>query len=129
MDEVGIWEKRQKIRGSAELNCEIASACYAVGIHQRLFITGLGALSALGTDLEAHVRAVRGQQVPFRPLGDLLGLDSPHAKRPGAWIEPRKLLTHRKWSPVTMAALHVAREAIEAAGWGSDLFRWSGHRR
>lgn len=75
-------------------------------------------LSALGTDLAAHLEAVRGKRVPFRPLGELLGAASPHAHRPGAWIEPRGLLTHRKWSPVTMAALHVAREAIQAAGWG-----------
>ena len=94
-----------------------------MGIHQRLQITGLGALSALGTDLAAHLRAVRGKQVPFRPLGELLGAASPHAHRPGAWIEPRGLLTHRKWSPVTMAALHVAREAIQAAGWGAAELR------
>jgi 3-oxoacyl-(acyl-carrier-protein) synthase len=94
-----------------------------VGIHQRLQITGLGALSALGTDLAAHVQAVRGNRVPFRPLGELLGKGGPHAHRPGAWIEPRGLLTHRKWSPVTMAALHVARQAIQAAGWGDTELR------
>lgn len=30
------------------------------------------------------------------------------------------MLTHRKWSPVTMAALHVARAAITDAGWSSE---------
>ena len=49
--------------------------------------------------------------------GELLGNDSPHAARPGAWIEDRSMLTHRKWSPVTMAALHVARQAVADAGW------------
>ncbi|MEI6675238.1 MAG: beta-ketoacyl synthase N-terminal-like domain-containing protein [Verrucomicrobiota bacterium] len=53
-------------------------------------------------------------------MGKLLGSASPHADRPGAWIESRALLTHRKWSPVTMAALHVARQAIADAGWGPD---------
>jgi 3-oxoacyl-[acyl-carrier-protein] synthase II len=36
---------------------------------------------------------------------------------PGAWISPRKLLNNRKWSPVSMAALHVARQAVSEAGW------------
>jgi 3-oxoacyl-[acyl-carrier-protein] synthase II len=88
-----------------------------------LSITGLGALSALGADVASHHRAVRDGQVQFRKLGELLGADSPHAQRPGAWIEPRKLLVNRKWSPATMAALHVAREAIANAGWTTDDLR------
>jgi 3-oxoacyl-[acyl-carrier-protein] synthase II len=58
--------------------------------------------------------------VPFRRLGELLGAVSPHAARPAAWIENSALLTHRKWSPATMAALHVARQAINDAGWTPD---------
>lgn len=88
-----------------------------------LAITGLGALSALGTDVLSHRDAVDAQRVPFQSLGKLLGPDSAHALRPGAWIENRGLLTHRKWSPATMAALHVAREAIMDAGWSSDDLR------
>ena len=61
--------------------------------------------------------------MPFRPLGELLGAASPHAGRPAAWIQDRGLLNHRKWSPATMAALHVAREAIQDAGWGPDELR------
>ncbi|MBN8459571.1 MAG: hypothetical protein J0M04_17210 [Verrucomicrobia bacterium] len=83
----------------------------------------MGALSALGTDVNAHLAAVRGRVVPFRPLGGLLGAENPHAKRPGAWIENRAALTHRKWSPVTMAALHVAGQAITEAGWNADDLR------
>ncbi len=88
-----------------------------------LSITGLGALSALGADVTSHYQAVLAKQVPFRILGELLGNDSPHASRPGAWIERRSLLLNRKWSPATMAALHVAREAISEAGWGADELR------
>jgi 3-oxoacyl-[acyl-carrier-protein] synthase II len=88
-----------------------------------LSISGLGALSALGTDVASHHRAVLDGRVPFRKLGGLLGSDSPHAQRPGAWIEPRKLLVNRKWSPATMAALHVAREAVSDAGWSMDDLR------
>lgn len=83
-------------------------------------ITGLGALSALGADVAAHRRAILAQESRFRPLGELLGRDSPHADKQAAWIENRAALTHRKWSPVTMAALHVARQAAAAAGWSAD---------
>ena len=83
----------------------------------------MGALSALGTDVNAHLRAVRAKTVPFRPLGELLGPENAHARRPGAWIDDRSALTHRKWSPVTMAALHVAGQAITEAGWTQDDLR------
>lgn len=73
--------------------------------------------------MAAHLTGVRAGVVPFRPLAGLLGSASPHAHRPGAWIETRAALTHRKWSPVTMAALQVAREAISASGWSSDQLR------
>ena len=89
-------------------------------IERALSITGLGALSALGTTAAAHRQAVLAGQVPFRRLAGLLGPDSPHAKRPAAWIDNRALLTHRKWGPATMAALHAAREAITDAAWSAD---------
>jgi 3-oxoacyl-[acyl-carrier-protein] synthase II len=54
----------------------------------------------------------------FRPLGELMGNDCPHARLPAAWIADRSLLTHRKWSPASSAALHVARQAAADAGWG-----------
>jgi 3-oxoacyl-[acyl-carrier-protein] synthase II len=94
-----------------------------VPIDSPLAITGLGALSALGTDVASHHRAVLEKQVPFRLLGALLGSDSPHACRPGAWIDNRGMLNHRKWSPATMAALHVAREAVAQAAWSGDELR------
>jgi len=91
-----------------------------VAIDFPLSITGLGALSALGTDVSSHHQALLDGRVPFQRLGKLLGSDSAHAMRPGAWIENRALLNHRKWSPATMAALHVARQAITDAGWSAD---------
>jgi 3-oxoacyl-[acyl-carrier-protein] synthase II len=91
-----------------------------VAIDLPLSITGLGALSALGADVSSHHQAVLVRHVPFQRLGKLLGADSPHAMRPAAWIDNRALLTHRKWSPATMAALHVARQAITDAGWTAD---------
>lgn len=94
-----------------------------MAIHPPLSITGLGALSAHGNDVIAHHRGVMSGDAPFRPLAGLLGKDSPHARLPGAWIEDRRLLTHRKWSPATMAALHVARQAVAAAGWSAADLR------
>ncbi|MBC8126942.1 MAG: hypothetical protein H8M99_07345 [Gloeobacteraceae cyanobacterium ES-bin-144] len=94
-----------------------------MAIESLLTISGLGALSALGEDVSSHHQAIMARHVPFLRLGKLLGEDSPHANRPGAWIENRALLTHRKWSPATMAALHVARQAIADAGWTSDELR------
>ncbi|RYD35977.1 MAG: hypothetical protein EOP87_06355 [Verrucomicrobiaceae bacterium] len=88
-----------------------------------LSITGLGALSALGSGVAEHHASVLTRTVPFGKLGDLLGMDSPHAARPAAWIRDRKLLLNRKWSPATMAALHVAREAVAEAGWTADELR------
>jgi 3-oxoacyl-[acyl-carrier-protein] synthase II len=84
-----------------------------------LSITGLGALSGLGEDLAHHVAAIQVGRTNFRPLSGLLGPDSLHRDLPASWIEPRKLLLSRKWAPATMAALHVARQAIADAGWSA----------
>jgi len=86
-------------------------------------ITGLGALSALGENLAAHRQAILANQSHFRPLGALLGPDSTHAGNFAAWIENRAALTHRKWSPVSMAALHAAKQAVTASGWSAAQCR------
>jgi 3-oxoacyl-[acyl-carrier-protein] synthase II len=64
-----------------------------------------------------HVSAVDEGRTSFRPLAGLLGNGSPHRELPASWIEPRKLLLNRKWAPASMAALHVARQAVADAGW------------
>lgn len=92
-------------------------------IQPSLSITGLGALSGLGADVSSHHLAVSSRRTSFRKLGELLGEASPHAARPAAWIESRSLLVNRKWSPATMAALHVARQAVADAGWGPHELR------
>lgn len=86
-------------------------------------IAGLGALSSLGHDVESHFRAISAAATGILPLAGLLGNDSPHAETPGAWITPRELLTNRKWSPASMAALHAARQAVSSAGWGKAELR------
>lgn len=88
-----------------------------------LSITGLGALSALGNGVAEHHASVLARKMPFKELAGLLGAGNPHAGRPAAWIHDRKLLLNRKWSPATMAALHVAREAVADAGWTAGELR------
>ena len=70
--------------------------------------------------MAAHLAAINSGRTNFQPLVGLLGTGSPHRELPASWIERRSLLTHRKWSPASMAALHVAREAIADAGWTAD---------
>ncbi len=77
----------------------------------------------MGHSTADHVRAIKAGQNAFRPLSELLGSDDRHANIPAGWILPRKLLTQRKWSPASMAALHVAREAVAAANWSTDDLR------
>jgi 3-oxoacyl-(acyl-carrier-protein) synthase len=65
-----------------------------------------------------HCAAIRSGGTNFQPLSGLLGSSSPHRDLPASWIARRRLLLSRKWSPASMAALHVAREAVNHAGWG-----------
>jgi len=85
-------------------------------------IRGLGAMSVLGTGMAAHRMTMDRGEIRFRPLAELLGTDSPFADLRAGWIDDRQALCHRMWSPASMAATHVAREAVEDAGWsGEDL--------
>lgn len=91
----------------------------AVGMAYK--IRGLGALSALGESVTEHRESLFLGRQAFFPLGELLACKA--ADVPASWIARRGLLSHRKWSPASMAALHVARQAIAAAGWGAAELR------
>jgi 3-oxoacyl-[acyl-carrier-protein] synthase II len=93
------------------------------GIATKLFITGLGCLSGLGTNVASHRSGVAACASAFRPLAGWLGADSPFAELPASWIEPRGLLVHRKWSPSSAAALLAAKQAVSEAGWSADDLR------
>ena len=80
-------------------------------------------MSVLGTNMPMHRQAFDDRENRFRPLAELLGKHSPHAPLCAAWIDDRRALTHRMWSPASMAAVHVAREAVEDAGWTRDDLR------
>lgn len=69
-----------------------------------------------------HLASLASGAAGFRPLAGLLGEASPHAALHAAWIARRGLLRSRKWSPASMVALRVAREAVAEAGWsGAEL--------
>jgi 3-oxoacyl-[acyl-carrier-protein] synthase II len=82
-------------------------------------ITGCGALGVLGHDLASHLAAVRKPPPHFRPISEMDGGPSEFGNQHAGWIEPRSLLNHRKWSPLSAAAIHVADQALEAAGWSA----------
>lgn len=84
---------------------------------QQILICGMGALSAMGETVEEHRRAIDEGKCAFQPIGELMEFS--RSDLPAAWIADRGLLRHRKWSPTTMAALHVARQAVAKAGWGA----------
>ena len=65
--------------------------------------------------MAAHLAAIRSGETNFQPLAGLLGNSSPHRDLPASWIARRGLLVSRKWSPASMAALHVGREAVAEA--------------
>lgn len=80
-------------------------------------------MSVLGTGMAAHRMAIDGGHPGFRPLAELLGDASPHASVHAGWIDDRSALCNRMWSPASMAATHVAREAVADAGWKDDDLR------
>lgn len=86
-------------------------------------LRGLGMLSVLGSGVAAHTDPSGASASRLRPLAELLGPDSPHAGLHAGWIEPRSTLCHRKWSPAAMAALEVARQALEASAWSAEDLR------
>jgi 3-oxoacyl-[acyl-carrier-protein] synthase II len=90
------------------------------GIAQPISIAGIGVLSCLGHDVGTHKQAILEGRSGIRRMSELFGEGSRHGDLYGGWIEPRGLLTDRKWSPASMAALHVARQALVEAGWSSE---------
>lgn len=72
--------------------------------------------------MPGHASTIREGKSSFQRLAGLLGEDSAHRDLAASWIGRRRLLTSRKWAPASMAALHVARQAIADAGWtAADL--------
>ncbi|MGE9269190.1 MAG: beta-ketoacyl synthase N-terminal-like domain-containing protein [Verrucomicrobiales bacterium] len=85
-------------------------------------ITGLGCLSSLGNDVQAHLAGVAAAPTGFSTLAELGETPRRFDDTLAAWIHPRSSLVHRMWAPASCATLQVAKEAIAEAGWSaSDL--------
>lgn len=82
-----------------------------------LSIRGSACLTCLGDSPEAHERAIGSRASGMRPLAELSGAPAGFDDVVAGWIEPRSLLVHRIWTPLSMAALHVTRRALAEAGW------------
>lgn len=98
----------------------LATSLLTEGIAQHISIVGIGALSCLGHDVDSHKNAVVAGKSGIRRMSELFGNESRHGHLHGGWIAPRELLVDRKWSPASMAALHVAGQAVKDAGWCKD---------
>ncbi len=81
-------------------------------------VCGIGAASALGMNMRDHVAAMRQEQQVFRPLADLWGEGHAWDHVPAAWLEEREFLMGRRQGPASTLTLHLARQAVEDAGWG-----------
>ncbi|GAA5483772.1 beta-ketoacyl synthase N-terminal-like domain-containing protein [Haloferula sargassicola] len=84
-----------------------------------LSIAGSACLTCLGDDRHAQLAAIFAGKPTLRPLSELEGAPSGYEDLTAGWIEPRSLLSHRLWAPLSMAALHVARRAVAEAAWDS----------
>lgn len=88
-----------------------------------VLIKGLGMVSGLGSGVPEHLSAIRGGRLPFLPLSELLGEESPWAHLPASWIKPRTLLARRKYGPATNLSVILAKAAIADAGWREEECR------
>ncbi|PQJ27810.1 beta-ketoacyl synthase N-terminal-like domain-containing protein [Rubritalea profundi] len=91
-------------------------------MHKTISITGISAISGLGTTLSAHADAMEIGQTGLRSLKALLGDRIDCGDLQASWIEDRSILNSRKWAPASTLAVHCAKQAVADAGLGgSDL--------
>ncbi|MBB5350025.1 3-oxoacyl-(acyl-carrier-protein) synthase [Haloferula luteola] len=82
-----------------------------------LTIRGTACLTCLGDDLAVQAAAVQKGQSGLRPLAELDGSPADFSDLQAGWIQDRSRLAHRIWSPLSMAALIVAQQAVASSGW------------
>lgn len=91
-------------------------------MHKTISITGISAVSGLGTTLSAHADAMENGRTGLRQLKELLGNRIDCDDLQASWIQDRSILNSRKWAPASALAVYCARQAIADAGLeGSDL--------
>ncbi|MFC5051657.1 beta-ketoacyl synthase N-terminal-like domain-containing protein [Rubritalea spongiae] len=89
-------------------------------MNKTISITGLSAISGIGSNLTEHAAAMENGQTGLRPLNELLGEQSDCGKLLGSWIQDRSILNSRKWAPASALALHCAKQAIADAKLTGD---------
>lgn len=83
---------------------------------QPVAITGVAVRSCLGSTPGEHAAAMRQGRHGLRPLGEYPGLPAQFAAVPGGWLNDRSCLKGRRCGAASNFAVHLAREAVAAAG-------------
>lgn len=81
-----------------------------------VLITGAAAACALGLRLEDCLAALRAGRGGLMPLGTQAGLEA-FAGLPAGLLPERALLRGRRYGAAGNAAVHLARAAVQRAGW------------
>ncbi|MEO1855973.1 MAG: beta-ketoacyl synthase N-terminal-like domain-containing protein [Rubritalea sp.] len=91
-------------------------------MNKTISITGISAISGLGTSFSAHTDAMANGRTGLRPLSALLGDRIDCGDLLASWIDDRSILNSRKWAPASALAVHCAKQAVVNAGLeGGDL--------
>ncbi|MBP7951037.1 MAG: hypothetical protein KA004_15400 [Verrucomicrobiales bacterium] len=85
-----------------------------------VFLTAAEAACGLGNSLDACESSLRQGRAGLRPLGDLMGTDSPWAALPAGWIADRSLLQGRRYGAASNAAAAMAHRVVERARWSPE---------
>lgn len=85
-------------------------------------VTGISALSCLGSSIADHQRMMDSGRNGLRPLRELAGLDSRWSDLPAGWLEPRSPMHGNRYGPASNLALAAARAALQDAALpGAEL--------
>lgn len=88
---------------------------------ESVLITGAESACALGLGLEECVASLRARRGGLQPLGGRLATAAPaldeFAALPAGLLPERALLRGRRYGAAGNAAVHVARAAVQRAGW------------
>lgn len=91
-----------------------------------VLITGAEAACALGLGLEGCLAALRARRGGLAPLGGRLGAEAglgAFSTLPAGLLPERALLRGRRYGAAGNAAVHLARAAVQRAGWSGPQTR------
>jgi 3-oxoacyl-(acyl-carrier-protein) synthase len=85
-----------------------------------VYVSAAEAVCALGADMEACRRAIVSGGTALRPLREFPEGRGMRQELLAGWIADRLLLAGRRYGAASNLAVHVARAAVKAAGWGTQ---------